>query len=432
VAGSSGDAVTAPPAGRQSGYRWTIAALLFGAMTVNYVDRQVLGLLAPTLTRELHWSETDYATIVSTWTAAYAVGLLFMGNVMDRIGVRRGLAAAVTGWSLAAMAHALVRTVTGFSVVRALLGLGESGNFPAANKAVAEWFPKKERALATGIFNSGPNAAVVLAALLVPWITLSLGWRWAFVATGTLDLLWLAAWLLVYREPAAHPRVTAAELAYIRSDPGESTAALPWRSLFGYRQTWAYAVGKALTDPVWLFYLFWLPKFLDVRFNVHLAALPLPLIVIYSAASAGSVLGGWASGALIARGWTVNRARKITMLVAAVAILPTVLAPRATSMWLAVAVVSVAATAHQWWSTTLLTTPGDLFPRQAVGSATGIGGFAGMLAAFLFQRATGAILEMTHGDYAPVFAVLGFLYLAALGLIHLLVPRMEPARLPAA
>ncbi|HXY68512.1 MAG TPA: MFS transporter [Gemmatimonadales bacterium] len=431
MAGSNVD-VTAAPAGRRSRYRWTIAALLFGAMTVNYVDRQVLGLLAPTLARDLHWSETDYATIVSMWTAAYGLGLLFMGNLMDRIGVRRGLAAAVTGWSLAAIAHALVRTVTGFSIVRALLGLGESGNFPAANRAVAEWFPKKERAFATGIFNSGPNVAVALAALFVPWIALALGWRWAFVATGTLDLVWLAAWLAIYREPAAHPRVSPAELAYIRSDPGESTAALPWRSLWGYRQTWAYAAGKALTDPVWLFYLFWLPKFLDARFGVKLAGLPLPLIVIYSAATAGSLLGGWASGALIARGWTVNRARKITMLVAAVAILPTVLAPRATSLALVVAIVSVAAAAHQWWSTTLLTTPGDLFPKRAVASATGIGGFAGMAASFLFQRATGDILQMTHGDYAPVFAVLGFLYLAALGLIHLLVPRMEPARLPAA
>ena len=417
---------SAPPG---FGYRWTVVALLFGATTVNYVDRQVIGLLAPTLTRELHWSETDYSTIISCWTAAYGIGLLFMGRVMDRIGVRRGLAAAVTTWSLAAMSHALVSTVAGFSVARAFLGLGESGNFPGANKAVAEWFPKKERALATGIFNAGPNVAVVIAALFVPWITLALGWRWAFVATGALDLVWLAAWLAIYRDPSRHRKVTPTELAYIRSDPAGPPGTMPWLGLLRRRQTWAYIVGKAMTDPVWLFYLFWLPKFLDANFGVKLTGLPLPLIVIYSAASVGSIAGGWVSGGLMKLGWSVNRARKITMLVAALLIVPTVLAPTATSLWMAVAIVSVAASAHQWWSTNLLTFPSDMYPKEAVGSVTGIGGFAGMLASFLFQRATGTILQMTHGNYVPVFAVLGLLYVTALGLIHLLVPRMEPATL---
>jgi len=437
VAGYSADGTTGPDAGGAAapsglGYRWTIAALLFGAMTVNYVDRQVLGLLAPTLTRELHWSETDYSKIVSTFTAAYGIGMLLMGRLMDRIGVRRGITLAVGTWSLASLAHALVRTVTGFSVVRAVLGLGESGNFPGAQRAVAEWFPKKERALATGLFNAGPNVAVVVAVAFVPWITVSLGWRWAFVATGTLDLIWLTWWLAVYHEPARHPRLRPAELAYIRSDPADPTTALPWRSLLGRRQTWALIVGKAMTDPVWFFYLFWLPKFLDTRFGVQLLGLPLPLIVIYSAASAGSLAGGWASGSLIKRGWTVNRGRKLAMLVAALAIVPTMVAPRAGSLWMAVAIVSLAATAHQWWSTNLLTLPSDLFPRAVVASAASLAGFAGMAASFVFQRATGAILELTHGNYAPVFAVLGFLYLAALGVMHLLVPRMEPARLSAA
>src|SRR5437588_11164540 len=257
--------------------RWIVVALLFGATTVNYVDRQVLGILAPTLTRELRWTETDYAAIVSWFSIAYGVGLLVMGRVMDRIGVRAGLALAVLIWSLAAMGHALVRPVAGFGLARALLGLGESGNFPAAVKAVAQWFPKSERALATGVFNAGSNVGVVIAALLVPPIALGLGWRWAFLATGALDLIWLTLWLALYREPARPPR--------------EDT--MSWRSLIGRRQTWAFIVGKALTDPVWLFYLFWLPKFLDASFGVRLAGLAAPLVVIYVAADVGSITGGW-------------------------------------------------------------------------------------------------------------------------------------------
>ena len=417
---------------RVRGYRWTIAALLFGAATVNYVDRQIIGLLAPTLTRELHWSEADFGVIVSWWSLFYGLGAVFMGRLLDRIGVRRGLTVAVSTWSVAAIAHAFVRSVTGFSVARAVLGLGESANFPGAGKAIAEWFPKKERALAFGLFNAGPNVAVAIAAVLVPLVTLALGWRWAFVATGTLDLIWLALWLAIYRDPERHPRLTTEELAYIRSDPIESTAPMPWGPLWLRRQTLAFLIGKVLTDPVWFFYLFWLPKFLDAKFGVKLSGLPLPLIVIYSAASVGSIGGGWASGALIKRGWSVNRARKLTMLVAALAIVPTILAPRAGSLWVAIAIVSVAATAHQWWSTNLQILPSDMYPTQAVASVMGIGLFASMTGSFLFQRATGDILQLTHGNYVPVFAVLGFLYVAALGIIHLLVPRLEPATLPPA
>lgn len=417
----------APP---RFGYRWTIVALLFGATTVNYIDRQVLGILAPTLTRELHWSEADYASIVSWWTAAYGIGMLFMGRFMDRVGVRRGFGAAVTTWSLAAMSHALMRTVAGFSAARALLGLGESGNFPGALKAVSEWFPQRERALAVGLYNAGSNVGVVAAAILVPVITLALGWRWAFVATGTLDLVWLAVWLLVYRDPSRHKRVKPAELAYIRSDPPDQPGRMPWLGLLRRRQTWSYIVGKAMTDPVWLFYLFWLPKFLDARWGVKLSGLALPLIVIYVSADVGSVAGGWLSTALIKRGWSVNRGRKTAMLICAVLIVPTMFAPAVGSMWGAVAIVSLAALAHQGWSTNLLTSPSDMFPRHAVASASSIGGAAGMAAAFLFQRYTGAILQATHGNYTPVFAVLGFAYLAALGIVHLLVPRLEPVTLP--
>ena len=435
MAGYNADAGTGPGAGSERprfGYRWTIAALLFGATTVNYIDRQVVGILAPTLTREFHWSEADYASIVSWWTAAYGIGMLFMGRVMDRFGVRRGFAAAVTTWSLASMSHALARTVAGFSAARAFLGLGESGNFPGALKAVSEWFPKKERALAVGIYNAGSNVGVVAAALLVPWITLALGWRWAFVATGSLDLLWLAVWLSVYRDPSRHKRVKPAELAYIRSDPADQPGAMPWGGLLLRRQTWSYIVGKGMTDPVWLFYLFWLPKFLDARWGVKLSGLALPLIVIYVAADVGSVAGGWLSSALVKRGWSVNRGRKTAMLICALMIVPTMFAPAAGSMWGAVAIVSLAAFAHQGWSTNLLTSPSDMFPRAVVASVSSIGGAAGMACAFAFQRYTGTILQATHGDYRPVFAVLGFAYLTALGLIHLLVPRFEPAQLPPA
>ena len=389
-------------------------ALLFGATTVNYVDRQVLGILAPTLTRELRWTETDYAAIVSWFSIAYGVGLLVMGRVMDWIGVRAGLALAVLVWSLAAMGHALARTVAGFGIARALLGAGESGNFPAAVKAVAEWFPQKERALATGIFNAGSNVGVIVAALLVPSIALGLGWRWAFLATGALDLLWLALWLALYRAPNREAPVADAERA-------------PWRALLGRRQTWAFIVGKAMTDPVWLFYLFWLPKFLDASFGVRLVGLAAPLVVIYVAADVGSITGGWLSGALIKRGWSVNRGRKAALLAAALCVLPTMFAPAAGSMWVAVGIVSVAAGAHQWWSANLFTTVSDMFPRSAVASVVGIGGCAGLFSAFGLQRLTGAILQATGGNYGPIFAVLGLAYVGALGLIHLLVPRLEPA-----
>jgi MFS transporter, ACS family, aldohexuronate transporter len=406
--------------------RWTVVALLFGATTVNYIDRQVLGILAPTLTRDLGWRETDYAAIVSWFSVAYGIGLLGMGRLLDRVGVRRGLACSVGLWSLAAMGHALVRTVTGFSVARALLGIGESGNFPAGVKAVAEWFPKRERALATGIFNAGSNVGVVLAALLVPWIALALGWRWAFIATGVLDLAWLAVWLTTYRPPGEHPRLSDAERAWIRSDPEDPAGHVHWRSLLARRQTWAFIVGKAMTDPVWLFYLFWLPKFLDATFGVRLAGLAAPLVVIYVVADVGSVTGGWISGALIKRGWSVNRGRKTALLLAALCIVPTMLAPSAGSLWVAVGVVSVAAGAHQWWSANLFTTVSDMFPRHAVASVVGLGGFAGMASAFAFQRFTGALLEATGGSYAPIFAVLGLAYVGALGLLHLLAPRLEP------
>jgi MFS transporter, ACS family, aldohexuronate transporter len=409
------------------GYRWTILALLFAATTINYLDRQVLGILAPTLQREFGWSEADYGAIVSWFSFAYGFGLLGMGRVLDRIGARRGFTLAIVVWSVAAMGHALARTVAGFSAARALLGLGESGNFPGAVKAVAEWFPKSERALATGIFNAGTNVGAVLAPLVVPWIALTWGWRWAFIATGAIGFVWLAFWLPSYHTPEHHPRVSAAELLHIRGGVPEQATAIPWRRLLGHRQTWAFVVGKSMTDPVWLFYLFWLPKFLDAHWGVRLSGLAAPLVVIYVVADVGSVAGGWLSSTLIARGWSVNRSRKTAMLTAALLIVPTMFAPAAGNLWTAVTIVSVAAAAHQWWSANLFTTVSDMFPRQAVASVTGIGGFGGAISAMLFQRATGYVLDATHGNYAIVFGACGLAYVSALLLFHLLAPRMEPA-----
>jgi ACS family hexuronate transporter-like MFS transporter len=431
VAGS-GDSEGGPAARPPGfGYRWTIVALLFAATTVNYVDRQVLGILAPSLQRELRWSETDYGAIVSWFSFAYGFGMLAMGRVLDRIGVRTGFSLSIVVWSLAAMGHALARSVAGFGAARALLGVGEAGNIPGAVKTVAEWFPKRERALATGIFNAGTNVGAVVAPLVVPWIALTWGWRWAFIATGAVGFLWLVLWLAMYRAPGLHRRVSAAELAWIRSDPEDPAGPVPWRRLLRYRGTWAFLLGKTMTDPVWYFYLFWLPKFLDTRWGVHLAGVAAPLVVIYVVADVGSVAGGWSSSALIGRGWSVNRSRKIAMLIAALLIVPTMRAPAAGSMWMAVAIVSVAAAAHQWWSCNLYTTVSDMFPRKAVASVIGLGGAGGAIAGVLTQRSTGRLLDATGGDYTPIFTVCGLAYVAALLVIHLLVPRIRTVELEA-
>jgi MFS transporter, ACS family, aldohexuronate transporter len=323
-----------------------------------------------------------------------------------------------------------VRTITGFGIARFALGLGESGNFPAAIKATAEWFPKHERAFATGIFNAGSNIGAILTAIVVPWITLTWGWRPAFVATGALGFVWLALWLPFYRKPSEHPHVTPAELAYIReAGTEEPVSSVSWFRLLHYRQTWAFMVGKFMTDGVWWFYLFWLPKFLDTRYGIQLGQIALPLIVIYVVADIGSIYGGWLSGALISRGWAVHRARKFTLLVAALLIVPTALAPTAGSLWLAVAIVSLAAAAHQWWSANLFTLSSDMFPRSAVGSVVGLGGFAGAVGGVVLQKITGVILQNTGSNYLPVFMICGSAYVTALLIIHLLTPRMETVTL---
>ena len=421
------------PPKRRFGYRWTIVGLLFIATTINYVDRQILGILAPTLSRELNWSETDYGDIVSWFSIVYAFGFLFAGRVMDRIGVKRGLGAAVVAWSIAAMAHAFARTAAGFSLARAMLGLGESAIFPASIKTIAQWFPQRERAFAAGLFNAGTNTGAIVAPLVVPPLALNFGWQWAFIITGGVGLLWLLLWIPLYGEAERHPRVTPEELAHIRSDGPEAGAAvaadqnISWFRLLGYRQTWAFVVAKLLADPVWWFYLYWLPKFLDGQYGVRLSGVAAPLIVIYLIADVGSVGGGWLSSAFIKRGWTVNRARKTAMLLMALTIVPTAFAAHAASMWGAGLVVAVAAAAHQGWSANAYTLASDMFPRSAVGSVVGIGAFAGAMGGFVFQRAIGRILDANGQNYAPIFLVCGSAYVLAWVIIHIMAPRLEPA-----
>ena len=414
------------------GYRWTICALLFFATTINYIDRAVFGILAPTLQTEIGWTETQYGDIVSWFSLTYGFGFLFMGRLLDKIGVRKGFAASIIAWSIAEMSFALARTPRGFALARAALGLGESGNFPASIKTIAEWFPKKERALATGIFNAGSNVGAIAAPLIVPWIALTWSWQAAFIATGALGFIWLIFWLLLYHGPEEHPRISSAELAHIRSDEAEPQhAKIVWFKLLGQRQAWAFLLGKFMTDPIWWFYLYWLPKLLDANWGIKLAGVAAPLITIYLVADFGSVGGGWVSSALIKRGYSVNAGRKIAMLIAALLIVPTMFAPHAQNMWVAVAIVSVAAASHQWWSANLFTTASDMFPRAAVASVVGIGGFAGAMGGLLFQRATGRILEATNNNYSIIFMICGLAYVSALLIIHLLAPKLKPVPLSA-
>ena len=408
--------------------RWTICALLFFAATINYLDRQVIATLKDTLQQAHVWDENGYAWVVFAFQTAYAVGLLIAGRVMDWLGTRKGFSLSVLIWSLAAMGHALVSTVGGFAVARFALGLGEAGNFPACIKTVAEWFPKKERALATGIFNAGTNVGVLVAAVTVPWLTLTYGWRWTFVVTGLTGFVWLILWLALYRRPEEHRLLSRAEMDYIRSDPAEPGTKIPWRSLLPYRQTWAFAIGKFMTDPIWWIYLFWLPDFLKKSYGIDLKSVGLPLVIVYLIADFGSVAGGWLSSSMIKRGVSVNRARKTAMLICALAVVPVVFAAKASNVWIAVLLVGLAAGAHQGWSANLFTTTSDMFPRRAVGSVVGIGGMAGAIGGMLISKIVGYILQST-GSYVPIFIIAGSAYLAALAIFTLLAPKLEPVPL---
>lgn len=413
--------------------RWRICALLFWATTLNYIDRQVLGVLAPSLGHALGWTQLDYSHIAAAFQIAYAIGLVFAGTIIDRLGTRIGYALSIAVWGLAAAGHALARTVLEFAAARFVLGLGEAGNFPAAVKTVAEWFPQRERAFATGLFNAGSNIGAVLAPIAVPVVASVWGLRSGFLITSALSALWLVTWLLYYRPPERHPAVTARELATIRGEepgtpsmPSSLPRRVPWLHLLRYRQTWAFAAGKFLTDPVWWFLLFWLPKFLHHRYGLNLTGLGPPLVAIYVMADIGSIAGGWIAGKLMRRGWSLDAARKGTMLLCAVAVVPIVWAPHVHELWGAVALIGLATAAHQGWSANLMTTTSDLYPSAAVASVVGLGGFAGAVSGALVSTAVGYLLQAT-GGYALLFAIAGALYLIALGVIHLLVPRLTPA-----
>jgi ACS family hexuronate transporter-like MFS transporter len=417
--------------------------LLFWVTTANYIDRGVFGNLAPELARQIpNWSQDGYWYMQVAFNAAYALSLLLAGRLMDVMGLRWGFVLACASWGLVSMGHSLVSTMAGFFLVRILLGLGEGGNFPAAIKTTAEWFPKRERALATGLFNCGTNVGGVLVPFCLPWVVMcfteltflghSLGWRGAFLVTGIFDFTWIAAWLLLYRPPQEHPRVSPAELALINSDPPEPTTKVPWRRLFPHRQAWAFAAAKFMTDCFWWFYLVGAPYFFFDRFGLNLKSRSAPVAIIYVMASLGSVGGGWLSGHFMRLGWSVNKARKMTFLVCALCVLPVVFATVTHDQWVAVALITLAASAHQAWSANAFSLASDMFPRRLVGSVTGFGGFAGSIGAialFLIvgQLRRGAIARGEPGNYFLIFLAASLAYLAALVIIHLLAPRLEPA-----
>jgi ACS family hexuronate transporter-like MFS transporter len=432
-------------AARVGRFRWVICGLLFLAATINYVDRQVIGILKSTLQTQFGWSEIDYSDIVFSFQLAYAIGFIFAGRLMDRVGTKIGFSLALTIWSLAAVAHAgatvfgpaaaallafiglhYSASVAGFITARFALGLGESGNFPAAIKTVAEWFPRSERAFATGLFNAGTNIGAILTPMIVPFVTIRFGWQAAFVATGVVGFGWLVLWWSSYQRPDEHPRVGAAELAYISADPPDPAVHVSWRTLLPHRQTWAVATAKFMTDPIWWVYLFWIPDFFSRKFGLSLLELGPPVIVVYLVSDVGSVFGGWLSSRLITRGWSVNASRKTAMLVCASAVIPIVAASRVEHMWTAVALISIAAAAHQGWSANVYTLASDMFPRQAVGSVIGFAGMSGAVGGMLIAKITGYVLQTT-GSYLPVFIIAGTTYLVTLAIVHALVPRMDHA-----
>ena len=412
-------------------YRWTICGLLFFCTTINYMDRQVLGLLKPTLMGELHWTETDFGDIVAAFSLFYAFGYVGVGRLMDKIGVKLGLAGSVAVWSLFACLHAAMSSVLGFKIARAGLGLSEGGNFPASIKTVSEWFPAEERALATGIFNAGSNVGAVAAPIIVPLLLLFASWRVAFLVTGAIGFAWVIAWHMIYRKPEEQPKLSAAELAYIRSDPVTDQVRIPWLQLLGYRGTWANIAGTCLSAPVWWFYLNWVPGFLSKRFDVNLMDAMLPLVAIYCMADIGSVGGGWLSSHLIKRGVKTLRARKIAFLVCGLCVLPVFMASQVTSVWLAVLLIGIAASAHQGYSANVYTIVSDTMPHGTIGSVVGIGGFCAYIVGMFVSMGVGRLLDATNGNYNVLFAIASSLYLVGLVLMHLILPKTGSGRTPA-
>ena len=417
----------APSEGRIGRFRWVICGLLFTAMVCNYVDRQMIGVLKPTLQKDLAWTEAGYANVVFWFQAAYAASYLLFGRFIDKVGARIGYGFAFAIWTIGHIGHAAARSVFQFSLARVVLGVGEGGSFPAGLRAVAEWFPRSERAFAVGLLNAGTNVGAIVTPLVVPAITLALGWRWAFIITGLCTLPWLVAWLLIYRRPQEHPRVGPAEAAHIASDPPDEETPISWGKILRTKETWAYAAGKFLIDPWWWMFLFWLPDFLSKRHGLDLKTFGPPLVVIYVVSDLGSVAGGWFSSRLLKAGLSVNVARKTAMGLAAVAVLPIAFAAQVDSLWLAVGLISLATAAHQFFSCNLYTLPSDVFPRRAVASVSGIGGTAGAIGGMLMSQYVGVVLQKV-GSYTPIFVAAAGGYLLALLAIHLIMPRYAPAR----
>jgi ACS family hexuronate transporter-like MFS transporter len=395
------------------------------------MDRQVIGLLKPTLMGELHWTESDFGDIVAAFSLFYAFGYVGVGRLMDKIGVKLGLAGSVAAWSVFACLHAAMSSVLGFKVARACLGLSEGGNFPGAIKTVSEWFPAKERALATGIFNAGSNVGAVVAPILVPLIVMYWGWQPAFLLTGGIGFIWVIVWLMVYKKPEDHPKLSAAELAYIRSDPVVSQQRIPWIRLLGYRGTWANIVGTCFSAPVWWFYLNWVPGFLSKRYGIDLMAATLPLVAIYCMADVGSIGGGWLSSHLIKRGVRTLTARKITFLVCGLCVVPVFMASEVSNVWLAVLLIGVAASAHQGYSANVYTIVSDTMPQNAVGSVVGIGGFCAYIVGMFVSMGVGRLLDATNGNYQLLFGIASSLYLIGLVIMHLILPKAGSGKTPA-
>lgn len=413
-------------------YRWLVCALLFFATTVNYIDRQILSLLKPILDEELKWTNTEFGEVNAAFQGAYAIGLLGFGFLVDKLGTKVGYALSIAAWSLAAIGHAAVGSVSGFVRARVALGLGEGGNFPSAIKAVALWFPRKERALATALFNSGTNVGAIIAPAVIPLIAELWGWRAAFVGAGIVGLLWLALWIPLYEIPERSRRLHASELDYIQSDREvENSAKLSWGSLLKYRQTWAFVAAKFLTDPVWWFFLIWLPDFFKKTRGLDIKHSWVHLVLIYSLVTALSVVGGWLPGYLMRRGYAQSRARKTSMFVFAVGVLP-ILGVTQVGDWSAVLLIGLAGAAHQAWSANLFTSVSDVFPKRAVASVVGIGGMAGSFGGILFPLYSGKLLDrfQTTGNvtagYAILFGICGFAYLVAFVISHALAPRFTP------
>ena len=405
--------------------RWTVCAMLFVATSINYMDRQVIAILKPTLEHSVGMTEMGYAYVVDAFQIAYAIGLLAAGRLVDKLGTRISYMVAMAVWSLSAMGHALASTVVEFGFARFFLGIGESGNFPAAIKTVAEWFPQNERSLATGIFNCGANVGAILAPAIVPWVTLRYGWHAAFLTTGLFGVPWILWWFRYYRRPADHATLTARELRHIYQDAAEDLRpSIPWRRLLTYRQTWAFSFAKFLTDPIWWFYLFWLPSYFSAKFNLNLSHLGLPLIIVYNVSVIGSIGGGWLPAPFRRFGLSPNYARLAAMLVCASLVVPIFTAASVTSMWTAIALIGVAAGAHQGWSANLFTTTSDMFPRSAVGAVVGIGGMAGSVGSALFAFFAGHILQLTH-SYVILFGIASGAYLLALIVLYMLAPGLK-------